>query len=182
MSSPHQLIEAESFDQLGGWVVDQQFMDQMGSPFLLAHGLGRPVADAVTQVRLPGAGTYRVWVRTRDWVGEWKQPGIPLAQRAEGAPGAFQLLVNGQPLVTTFGTEGATWHWQDGGTIAIKKPEVTLALHDRTGFEGRCDAILLTQDTVFVPSDTWRQPAEVENGVSLISWWSAAALLVCVRR
>ena len=48
------LVEAESFENLGGWVVDQQFMDQMGSPFLLAHGLGVPVRDAVTTVTLPG--------------------------------------------------------------------------------------------------------------------------------
>jgi hypothetical protein len=32
-------IEAEQFASLGGWVIDQQFMDQMGSPYLLAHGL-----------------------------------------------------------------------------------------------------------------------------------------------
>ena len=41
-------------------------MDQMGSPFLLAHGLGRPVADAVTKVAL-AKGEYRVWVRKRFW-------------------------------------------------------------------------------------------------------------------
>ena len=28
------LLEAESFDKKGGWVTDQQFMDQMGSPYL----------------------------------------------------------------------------------------------------------------------------------------------------
>ena len=164
MNGAHLLVEAESFRHLGGWVVDQQFMDQMGSPFLLAHGLGKPVADAVTQVRLPATGTYRVWVRTRDWVGEWKQPNTPPAQRAEGSPGAFQLLVNNQPLATTFGTEGAQWHWQDGGTIEIKQPEVMLALHDLTGFEGRCDAILFTQDTGGMPNDAARVPAKVEDG------------------
>ena len=37
------LIEAESFSQRGGWVLDQQFMDQMGSPYLMAHGMGIPV-------------------------------------------------------------------------------------------------------------------------------------------
>ena len=148
MNGAHLLVEAESFRHLGGWVVDQQFMDQMGSPFLLAHGLGKPVADAVTQVRLPATGTYRVWVRTRDWVGEWKQPNTPPSQRAEGTPGAFQLLVNNQPLSTTFGIEGAQWHWQDGGTIEIKQPEVMLALHDLTGFEGRCDAILFTHEHI----------------------------------
>ena len=57
------LIEAEQFDDLGGWVSDCQFMDQMGSPFLLAHGLGVPVEDATTQVELPATGTYRVRVR-----------------------------------------------------------------------------------------------------------------------
>ena len=33
------LVEAESFAELGGWVIDQQAMDQMGSPFLLAGGI-----------------------------------------------------------------------------------------------------------------------------------------------
>ena len=35
------LVEAESFNEKGGWVLDQQFMDQMGSPFLFRKkGLG----------------------------------------------------------------------------------------------------------------------------------------------
>ena len=32
-------IEAESFDNKGGWVLDNQSMKQMGSSYLLAHGL-----------------------------------------------------------------------------------------------------------------------------------------------
>jgi hypothetical protein len=88
------LVEAESFDQCGGWVIDPQFMDQMGSPYLLAHGLGRPVQDATTTLRFPQSGTYRVLVRTKDWVAQWNAP---------GAPGRFQLLVDGQALQTTFG-------------------------------------------------------------------------------
>jgi hypothetical protein len=31
------LVEAEAFDELGGWVVDTQVMPQMGSPFLMAQ-------------------------------------------------------------------------------------------------------------------------------------------------
>ena len=104
------LVEAESLDECGGWVVDQQFMDLMGSPYLLAHGLGEPVRDAVSRVKFPAAGEYRVWVRTRDWVAPWKAP---------GAPGRFQVLIDGQPLDTTFGTEGAKWHWQDGGIVKV---------------------------------------------------------------
>lgn len=146
------LVEAESFADLGGWVVDQQSMDQMGSPYLLAHGLGVPVKDAVTNVVFPTTGKYRVWVRTRDWVATW-----PTAQRAasdgSGAPGRFQLLLDGAPLSATFGTEGAEWHWQEGGTVDIKSTQVKLALHDLTGFEGRCDAILFANDPEYRPPE-----------------------------
>lgn len=46
-------VEAESFSNKGGWKVDQQFMDLMGSPYLLAHGMGVPVDDASTEVTFP---------------------------------------------------------------------------------------------------------------------------------
>jgi hypothetical protein len=39
-------VEAESFTEPGGWVVDQQAMDIMGSPYVLAHGMGVPVRRA----------------------------------------------------------------------------------------------------------------------------------------
>jgi hypothetical protein len=139
---PLLFLEAEQFSTRGGWVLDQQFMDQMGSPYLLAHGLGRPVADAVTTMTVPADGAYRAWVRTRDWVAPW---GLP------GAPGRFQVLVNGAPLGATFGTEGTAWHWQDGGMVELPVGDVTVALHDLTGFEGRCDALLFSADPAFVP-------------------------------
>jgi hypothetical protein len=138
---PTVLLEAEMFADLGGWEVDQQSMDQMGSPYLLAHGLGVPVRDAVTTLTFPQAGEYRVWVRTRDWVAPWNAP---------GAPGKFQLLIDGTPLATTFGTEGAEWHWQDGGRVQVGR-EATVTIHDLTGFEGRCDAIVFSRDLDFQP-------------------------------
>lgn len=138
------LVEAESFPQPGGWVVDQQSMDQMGSPYLLAHGLGVPVADATTKVEFPQAGTYRLWVRTRDWVAPWKTPDTHSDMKAKGTPGIFQVLVDGKAVDTTFGTEGAEWHWQDGGVVEVAQKTVMLALHDLTGFAGRCDALLFT--------------------------------------
>lgn len=137
-------IEAESFSDPGGWVVDQQSIDIMGSSYLLAHGLGVPVKDARTTITIPAKGKYRVWVRTRDWVAPWDVP---------GAPGKFKLLINNSALETTFGTEGKSWHWQDGGTVRISKGNSEIALHDLTGFEGRCDAILLTTNQKFRPPD-----------------------------
>src|ERR1039458_2124192 len=71
------LIEAESFTDTGGWVIDQEFSDRMGSAFLLAHGMGTPVAEAHPDIDRPTPGTYRVWVRTRDWVAPWQGPGAP---------------------------------------------------------------------------------------------------------
>ncbi len=136
-------LEAEQFADLGGWDLDQQSMDQMGSPYLLAHGLGIPVKDAVTTVRFASPGNYRVWVRTRDWVAPWKAP---------GAPGKFQLLLNGVPLKETFGTKSAVWHWHDGRIVNVGA-KATVALHDLTGFEGRCEAILFCKDTAFEPTN-----------------------------
>ena len=44
------MVGAECFADIGGWVADQQSMDQMGFPCLLAHGLGQSVKDAQPKV------------------------------------------------------------------------------------------------------------------------------------
>jgi hypothetical protein len=136
-------VEAEQFEDFGGWYIDQQSMERMGSPYLLAHGLGIPVQDATTKISFPSEGTYRVWVRTRDWVAPWNAP---------GAPGKFQLKIDGKPLKEIFGTKNAEWHWHDGKTVKVGK-NATLALHDLTGFEGRCEAILFCKDPNFIPTN-----------------------------
>ena len=45
-------VYPQSFDA-GGWSLDAQFMDVMGSPYLLAHGLGVRVTDAKAYVSFP---------------------------------------------------------------------------------------------------------------------------------
>ncbi|MFT4843523.1 MAG: hypothetical protein ACI8UD_002662 [Planctomycetota bacterium] len=152
------LVEAESFQDTGGWVVDQQFMDFMGSPYVLAHGLGIPVQDAKTEVTFASDGRYRVWVRTRDWVAPWNVP---------GAPGRFELQLNGTSLTTTFGTKGAEWHWQDGGEVEVTK-QTALTLHDLTGFEGRCDAILFSKDLSLQPPNSGDALAQLRG--KLLGW------------
>ncbi len=136
---PGVLVEAESFEDKGGWSVDQQFMQVLGSPYLLAHGLGRPVENASTTVAVPADGTYRVWVRTKNWVpGDWE------------APGRFRVIVNGKTLDTEFGTETG-WQWQDGGSIKLPAGPAKLELQDLTGFDGRCDAIFLAAEATSAP-------------------------------
>ena len=147
------LIESSKFQDKGGWVIDQQFMDQMGSPFLLAHGLGKSVDDAVAKVKFLEPGKYRLWVRTRDWVAPWKSSKTKETIRAHGTPGIFEVLINGQPAEITFGDRNDKWHWQDGGVVSIGRKECEISLHDLTGFEGRCAAIFFTKDLAMVPPD-----------------------------
>ena len=128
------LVEAESFSQTGGWVIDQQSMDYMGSPYLLAHGFGTPVEDASTVVRFPEAGTYHIYVRTYNWTSPWHD--------GKG-PGAFRVAIDGAPLKTDLGSTGNCWEWQYAGKAKVGE-EATLSLKDATGFDGRCDAIYFT--------------------------------------
>ncbi len=135
-------IEAESFSDRGGWVIDQQSMDVMQSAYLMAHGLGTPVTDATTSINVPTKGKYSIWVRTKDWVAPWN---------VKGAPGKFQLAINNQPLKTTLGTEGADWHWQYAGRVKLNPGSTNISIHDLTGFNGRCDAIIITNDKHLTP-------------------------------
>jgi hypothetical protein len=137
-------VEAESFSDQGGWVLDTQFIDIMGSPYLLAHGMGTPVKDASTSVDIPEGGTYKVWVRTKDWVGPWEAP---------GAPGRFQVSVNGTKLEKELGAKGGDWLWELAGETSLPAGAARIALHDLTGFAGRADAIVLSSDPSFTPPD-----------------------------
>ena len=149
-------IEAERFDDLGGWVVDSQFIDQMGSAYLLANGMGDPVADATTTVAVPSAGAYRLWARTKDWY-----PGHH--------PGPFQILLDGVPVDQPFGRSGkAGWRWEDGGVHELPG-QVSVALHDLNGYYGRCDAIVLSDDLAWTPPadrDAIGELRERHGGVS----------------
>lgn len=142
------LVEAEAFSSHGGWKLDTQFIDQMGSPYLMAHGLGIPVEDAETEVAFPKAGTYRLWVRTQNWVEKF-----PDSNAKAEAPGRFQVVINGKTVDTEFGTSGAEWHWQSGGEVKIDDTSAQVSLKDLTGFNGRCDALIFTSDPAFTPDN-----------------------------
>ena len=127
------LIEAESFKEKGGWVVDPQFVEQMGSPYLLAHGIGTPVTDAKTEVFFNKTGNYHVWVRTMNWApGNWE------------APGKFKIEISNTVLEMELGTE-LGWRWQYAGNVVIKNKKNIITLKDLTGFDGRCDAIYFSK-------------------------------------
>lgn len=141
------LVEAESFADKGGWVLDQEFMDQMGSPFLLAHGIGKPVKNASTNVSFPKKGVWHVYARTWNWCSPWK---------TKEAPGRFQIIVNGETLENELG-KGEAWGWEYAGAFDARNKTNSLELKDLTGFEGRCDAIL------FVRNKDQKIPNDIEE-------------------
>lgn len=47
------------------------FYALIGSRYLMAHGIGHPVADAGTEVDIPAAGRWTLWARTRNWNAVW---------------------------------------------------------------------------------------------------------------
>ena len=124
-------VPPQAFDA-GGWSLDSQFMNATGSPYLIAHGLGVPVADATATVDIDKPGKYRVWVRTRNW--------------CEGAPGRFSVAVDGRTLPVVFGVGARNWSWTDGGTVELSKGSATIALLDLTGFDARCAGVVLVGD------------------------------------
>ncbi len=129
------MIEAESFTKRGGWLIETQSMEQMGSAYLMAHGMGVPVEDAETTAVIDEPGVYTFWARTRDWTAVW----------GRGKPaGRFTLLVDGRPLETVLGTNGSEWKWQKAGSVRLEAGTHKLSLHDLTGFNGRCDAVCFT--------------------------------------
>lgn len=129
------LIEAEAFDSHGGWTLDAQHMGEMGSPYLLAHGLGKPVADARALFTVPEEGEYSVYVRTRNWTAPW----------SDAAAGTFKLEVNGAELETVFGDGDGAWRWVGAADkVKLQKGVNSLVLKDLTGFDGRIDAVYFT--------------------------------------
>ena len=125
------------FFRAGGWKLDVQFMDAMGSPMLIAHGMGRKVPDATCTVELPEPGKWRVMVRAKNWL----PPDSDWPADAREYPGSFKVLVDGVPLAKTFGRGPKEWTWEDGGEVEAASRTVRVALRDETGFDGRCAGI-----------------------------------------
>jgi hypothetical protein len=133
-------LETERFQNCAGWSNDLQFVDLMGSPYLLAAGLGKPVPDATTVAHIPSGGEYRLWVRCKDWL-------------PSHSPGRFQVYVGHNVSSVTFArADDDSWHWVDGGTFHLEKGPLHIRLHDLTGWWGRCDAIVL-ENAGFKPSN-----------------------------
>lgn len=130
------MVLSSGFDDPGDWTIRHSY--------LLARGLGEPLPkDARIKVFVPKTGDYSLWVWTRNW---------KVLFGDEESPALFQVLLDGKPDDTLFGTgcggetrwEQSQWCWQQGGLWFLEEGAHEIALHDLSGFGGRCGAILLT--------------------------------------
>ncbi len=128
-------IETEGFTNKGGWVVDTASFETIHSSYLMAHGMGIPVEDAVSEIEVAESSVYYVWALTRDWTAVWN---------VSESAGRFTIKIDGAELDNVLGTNGEKWDWQLAGRIDLEKGLHTIALHDLTGFNGRCDAVFIT--------------------------------------
>ncbi|MGN0832110.1 MAG: FAD-dependent oxidoreductase [Kiritimatiellia bacterium] len=133
-------VEAESFADYGNWRLDTQFTHKMGSAYLIAPGVGKPIGSAKTTVHVATSGAYRVWARTKDWLPEF-------------SPGRFRIDVNGAEGAVLGASGAQGWHWECVGDFTLKAGPVELALVDLSGAFARCDAVILSRDLGYVPPD-----------------------------
>ena len=134
-------IEAENFASYGDWEVDSQFTHKMGSSYLICPGLDTPRTNAArTTVAIPRAGTWHVWVRTKDWV-------------PEHSPGKFALELAGRRSKVLGASGLAGWRWEKALDCECAAGDAELALVDLSGAFARCDAVLLAEDASYVPPE-----------------------------
>lgn len=133
-------IDSTDFKEKGEWVLDTQFTHLMGSPYLLAcQTPGKPVKDATVKAKWEGEKMARVWVRTKNWYFPY-------------APGIFNIAINGEKNKVDLGDSPTyDWYWHLAGDFELEKGEFELSLCDKSGYFGRCAAILITDDMDYVP-------------------------------
>jgi hypothetical protein len=133
-------LDTLSFEEYGQWKADTQFTHLMGSGYLIAcHAPGVPVDDAVTHFQVPAKGTYRIWCRARNWY-------------YHDSPGKFKITVDGTENEAVMGAlPSSEWLWQIAGDFALESGSHVLALHDLTGYFGRCSSLVITDDMDYMP-------------------------------
>jgi len=133
-------IEAEQFQFPGSWTVVDTAQASGGK--CLKSEPKAAVFPAATAIEIPRAGRYQLWVRAKDFPDD--RPGTR----------KFTVTVGAQKSREVFGASGkAGFTWENGGVFELGAGPVLLGIHSLTPF-ARCDAVLLTTDLGFTPSQS----------------------------
>ena len=156
-------IDAAEFENFGGFVLETQFVREMGQAYLLASGVGTAVEPASTTFRTTEDGYYRVYVRTKNWLCEYNPDGMVIE-----VDGIRSEHICGEMHVRD-------WYFEIGGDFLLRSGEHTLRIYDTKGWFARFACVIITNDYDFTPSKEIRmlkqqraQIKRLENTVKLM--------------
>lgn len=135
-------IQAEDFTYKNNWTAERDIASTIILRGFSAYNSGRDSTQLIANTHIPVTmpGAYHLWVRSKDFL---SQPGIR----------KFMVKINGITSSTVFGTHGQDGYgWQYGGSFNMVNGLNLLELYDAYQYFARCDKMLLTTDSLFVPS------------------------------
>ena len=156
------LITQKSVTDAGTWIMEQNAEGAFNKEALrgavpkkaeatIDDADASKTRPAVAEFALNGGGTYKVWVRSKDFADN--QPGDRF----------FNIGFNGQPMMEhKFGTHGKTgYFWATGGTVELPKGDNKIYFYDTSGFYARWDAVLITKDLNYTPPESFEGVCKV---------------------
>ena len=135
-------LNYESYDDLGTWMSEQYMgsYPNVGNLRGLAGQSARDARPAVATINVQTAGSYHVWVRSRDFA--TNQPGSRY----------FHISVNNKRSSNRLGrhgTDGFKWEYAGAYTMPVGNNKVELI--DSSGFYPRCDGVYISSENVAPP-------------------------------
>lgn len=122
------LLEGEDFQFGGNWLPQPESSASDGK---ILQTTGSP-SDALTVIRIPAAGRYHIWTRSRDFAND-------------PAKRFYRVVIDGEPVDLESGKHGTEgWAWEKVGERDLEAGKHVIGLRDTARYYGRCDAILLT--------------------------------------
>lgn len=131
------LLLGADFQFKGKWFTEPDRETVSGQVLRYIGGAGDEATDAITVVDIKEAGHFTVWVRT---------PDFDVNPRTR----FFQLSLGDVQLKKAGGHGKPGYYWEKVGELDLKKAPALLRLHNFN--YGRCDAVLLTNDSATDPN------------------------------
>ncbi|MCF3110586.1 hypothetical protein LL912_17500 [Niabella sp. CC-SYL272] len=141
------LLLGSDFQFKGKWFAETSKESISGNILRFLEGEQDSSSDALTVLKVEQPGNYAIWIRTPDFE---TYPRTRL----------FQLSIGNARLKKAGGHGRPGYFWERLGTADLKQAAVLLRLHNFN--YGRCDAILLLQDSTIDPNKT--------DTKTLLSW------------
>lgn len=148
-------IDAAEFDCRGGFILETQFVREMGQAYLMANSVGEAVEPASVTFHTLETGYHRVHIRTKNWLCEHNPDGLVV--EVDGVR-AEHVCANAHIR---------DWYFEIGGDFYLESGTHTLRIHDTKGWFARFACVIITNDYNFTPSAELRmlkrQRAEIKG-------------------